>query len=381
MSQFAASLFAVVLGVYIGVAVGGSVAKAGAASALPAPSDLLALLLAIVAILATLNVALVVRTGENQRESDVFEMMSWRRQMTTFMRVWAVFAVAAATTQWFTPDRDVATGVVVIACSLACVFLAIVAPAEPHLANRRQLELSKLRVDDLTIQRTKWRAIISTHRHEDSTVTLREIVIRTFSRGVAIGCVGLAWGLAFWAIGEQVAPEGQAIPPRFIFLGAATCLLMWAGTILLVGAMDKAGRIRQLLTLVAMAPLIGLVGLGGVPTFVIARSTDSRTATIVYAIGVVVGTAVSATAIRPAGNHRVSRLREFLWLPAWLLTAKLIDEELDAARSNITRARAQLRPEREARPTQPLPRLRPATVPRRRLAAGVRSPDRVPRHL
>ena len=100
-------------------------------------------LYAAVAVLATLNVALVIRAGDLRR-SDIYELMFWRRTVTLTMSGVACVGVFAATAQWSSIESHQDAGVAVLnsMVALLMVVLAVVAPAEPHLSDQRYLEWS-----------------------------------------------------------------------------------------------------------------------------------------------------------------------------------------------------------------------------------------------
>lgn len=100
-------------------------------------------LYAAVAVLATLNVALVIRAGDLRR-SDIYELMFWRRTVTLTMSGVACVGVFAVTTQWSSIESHQDAGVAVMnsMVALLMIVLAVVAPAEPHLSDQRYLEWS-----------------------------------------------------------------------------------------------------------------------------------------------------------------------------------------------------------------------------------------------
>ncbi|WP_287001219.1 MULTISPECIES: hypothetical protein [Gordonia] len=184
-----------------------------------------------VAVLATLNVALVVRTSGLARRSDVYEMSYWRRMVTASMKLTALVGVIAATMQWsdIRNTEDAGGAVFGSTTAVLMVFLAVIAPREPHLSDRRYVEWSTVRLEKLTVSKRRWiyalgPSFMAASRVRDKSGQWgRWLAARCLSELAVLAVLGtfVAW------LASRLWDGQSAASPWYAWVGVAAIPAVW----------------------------------------------------------------------------------------------------------------------------------------------------------
>ena len=147
-------------GLYIGIALAVAIVVAPDSSGqVPGldPGSVREFVYPMLAVIATLNVALVVRTGVLQRRSDIYALVVWRRAMTGSMQCVALASVVLTTLSWGQVEAESwVTATALSAAALLSVVLAAAAPEEPSITDRRVVEYLGWREQIYTDRIVEW---------------------------------------------------------------------------------------------------------------------------------------------------------------------------------------------------------------------------------
>lgn len=256
-------------GVYIGGALAVAIGTA------PGDSDIAGLepgavrefVYPMLAVIATLNVALVVRTGVFRRRSDIYSLVVWRRTIFGSMVCVAFASLVLTTLSWGqVDDKNWVTAIALSVAALLSAVLASAAPEEPNITDRRVVEYLGSREQFHNERIAEW------ERRTDTTVAeLTEGGWLTSPAEGSATCRRLWWRAG--AVAASVAAAGAAAgcvlalalsvsPARGAGAWALGAVSMWA-TIVWVAWACANVRKRTRRWACAATSVIGVVSPGG----------------------------------------------------------------------------------------------------------------------
>ncbi|AFA75765.1 hypothetical protein GPOL_c47670 [Gordonia polyisoprenivorans VH2] len=322
--------------------------REGQSLTVPAADDLMTPAWGLTALAATLSIALVVRTGGASRwHSDMYELVFWRRGLVRVLMMVATVTVGAATLQWFaTPKGSVWASLWVIGAAAIAVAIAAIAPDEPSMNMRRQIQRENEQVALYAGEIRRW------------TLGLSAATPRAFRRSrPLLGSEGARNAIAFFchAIGGAALFTLIFVVVDGWTLNALLWGLGWLGWMLIAPAAGTAvvgnrSRLSAVCSFALSCVVLGIIPGGLVLGLIHWTSAIWVQLALVVASGTAVTAVPLAAALGAAASPRRGRVQWVLWLVAWptCLVSRWYSRYLCAgARHRRASARRQLDEDRQ----------------------------------